>query len=302
MSDPNADEDGAHDYEYDGVEDDNNNDTGDNVNDLSGGDDNNDGNNYENNDDNNDGGDHVQDNGDNEEENGNDDSTNNASILHASRPLTQDTVHQVASFFSSQFDHHKHAIDYLKRVIDSLEYAADERYEDADAEDGEDSRQVRARHNDGEYDEDSNGQRGRGRDAADLPAATGVKRARTGESLDVKEARPKPLTPAASDAADMGDTICTLPDNLFRDDALDAAPMTLAVLLPDDVKLISHIIGKGGASINAINSSTGCKVHVERKGTRPQEQYRYLYFQGSIRSIMEAFAQVLPVILNADNS
>jgi hypothetical protein len=185
-----------------------------------------------------------------------------SAILSTTRPLTADSILDVAAFFSSELGR-ENAIVYLKKVLNTLEFLSG----------------------------DSNNHHDEDHEEEDRVPEVGAKRARTGES---KEPKPNNSSSSSSSApsAAFADMPQVLPDNFFQKDALDTAPMTLVAQLHDDQKLISHIIGKGGCHITAISNATGCKVHTEKKGARPQEQFRHVFFQGTIKSIVEAFVQV----------
>jgi len=78
----------------------------------------------------------------------------------------------------------------------------------------------------------------------------------------------------------------------LREDEVDDAPITLIIQIPEDKTLISHIIGKGGANVTAVSSTTGCRVQIEKLGTRGQDIFRHIIIQGTVRTAIEAFKQI----------
>lgn len=73
-------------------------------------------------------------------------------------------------------------------------------------------------------------------------------------------------------------------------DGVDEMPITLIIQLPEDVSLISHVIGKNGNAIKSIINTTQCKVQVERPGARPQgDVYRHVFFSGKLMAVYSAY-------------
>lgn len=49
-------------------------------------------------------------------------------------------------------------------------------------------------------------------------------------------------------------------DSMVLRDATDSLPMTVILQIPEEITLVSFIIGKGGSNLSLITSMTGCKV------------------------------------------
>lgn len=80
--------------------------------------------------------------------------------------------------------------------------------------------------------------------------------------------------------------------NFVKGDDVDEIPITLVVQIPEEKSLISHIIGKAGANITAISTTSGSKVQIEKLGTRSADVYRHVTFQGTVRTVLDAFKQL----------
>lgn len=53
-------------------------------------------------------------------------------------------------------------------------------------------------------------------------------------------------------------------DDFVLHDEVDESPVTAVMLVPNDIGLVSHIIGKQGVSVQEIKRRTGARVQVER--------------------------------------
>lgn len=80
--------------------------------------------------------------------------------------------------------------------------------------------------------------------------------------------------------------------SFIKGDGVDELPITLIVQIPEEKSLISHIIGKAGATITEVANSSGSKVQIEKLGTRSQDIYRHVTFQGTVRTVTDAFKQL----------
>jgi hypothetical protein len=81
-------------------------------------------------------------------------------------------------------------------------------------------------------------------------------------------------------------------DAILLRDATDSMPMTTILQIPEELTLVSFIIGKGGCNLSMITSMTGCKVQVEKVGTRPADTVRNIIFIGTVMSTFQAVVQV----------
>jgi hypothetical protein len=57
-------------------------------------------------------------------------------------------------------------------------------------------------------------------------------------------------------------------DDFVVYDEVDEHPITAVMLVPNDIGLVSHVIGKQGASVQEIKRRTGARVQVERSACR----------------------------------
>lgn len=91
----------------------------------------------------------------------------------------------------------------------------------------------------------------------------------------------------------IGDTAM---EGKYFNDSVDDAMATLAMHIPNDKLLISHIIGTGGATLNEIQSKTGTKISIERSQQGPVT-HRTVFIVGTIKNVVHAFRYISEVMI-----
>ena len=86
----------------------------------------------------------------------------------------------------------------------------------------------------------------------------------------------------------------------YVNDSTDDSMTTLAMQIPSDKLLISYIIGKGGATLNEIESRTGTKIKIDRS-QQGNPSHRVVFFVGSIKNVLRAFQQVTEIVDTRQN-
>ena len=136
-----------------------------------------------------------------------------SSILNASKPLTGESLADVAAFFCHELEGPEKAMLFLRKVLNTIESLSSS----AATEEG--------------------------------GPASGIKRMRGEEAEEGSASTSTYAFPPPSALVAGGVTL--------RGDTVDELPVTLIMQVPEDITLISHLIGKGGSSINAIIAATG---------------------------------------------
>jgi hypothetical protein len=181
-----------------------------------------------------------------------------APLLVASRPLALDTVSEAAEFFQSQLGRDG-AAEYIKGMLSCLTPSM--------ATSGPTPGSVSG--------------------PVPPPPPTAAPGSNFTNGASLKRSRieeESPVTAADHDAFSI--------DTLLVRDVTDSLPMTTVLQIPEEVTLISFIIGKGGCNLSLITSLTGCKIQIEKLGTRPTDSIRHIMFLGTVASTFQAVVQV----------
>jgi hypothetical protein len=175
-----------------------------------------------------------------------------APLLVASRPLALDTVSEAAEFFQSQLGRDG-AAEYIKGMLSCI----------------------------------TPSMATSGPTLVPPPPPTAAPGSNFTNGASLKRSRieeESPVTAADHDAFSI--------DTLLVRDVTDSLPMTTVLQIPEEVTLISFIIGKGGCNLSLITSLTGCKIQIEKLGTRPTDSIRHIMFLGTVASTFQAVVQV----------
>lgn len=80
--------------------------------------------------------------------------------------------------------------------------------------------------------------------------------------------------------------------SFLKSDSTSELPISLILQIPEDMSLVSHIIGQKGSHINGIIETSGCKVQIEKIGSRPSDIFRHVFITGKLNNVYDAFQRI----------
>lgn len=80
--------------------------------------------------------------------------------------------------------------------------------------------------------------------------------------------------------------------SFLKSDTVSDLQITLIIQIPEDVSLVSRIIGLKGSNINEIIKTSECRVKIERIGERPLDIFRHVFIAGKINNVIDAFQRI----------
>jgi len=96
----------------------------------------------------------------------------------------------------------------------------------------------------------------------------------------------KPIGPSEGPISRAGDII----NELYVNDEIDERPLTMVVLVPNDMSLCSHIIGKQGCNVTDIKRRTGIRIQLEQSNAIPlTAPDRNVFLTGKLKDLCYAY-------------